>query len=819
MSDKMDLDSPHPSTRDPRLASRPVRPPILTRQSDRQNSVSLESPGTPRSAGLVPLIDPTPPVEKQDDAPGGSFIQALSGLVQASVTIAVSRAEKERLEKRKETTAGLLKKANAHTNFPSTAAFYQQASNDENVDLSRMDGAIKEQISNCSQIEKRLVAKWGALSPGNSKTEEALQNLQNELRDAKAEASNAKAEVAKLMEAGSPRPGPIKALQDRVVFLEKTSGNQSSMLSEQGKNSRATDERLASLSSEVKKKPVQDSTQYRNDIEDLKQKHIGVDYGIKSMVKFQERVSKSLDQLNLNLDEHRRRLNDAGIDSIGTMRKKVDDLYNHLRSLENKVAAKSTAPVNGNVDSKEALRDMEVRLKTLEGNHVTLRKPNEPVSPNVQALSARIDELSHLQAMKDDLQFSEMEEYKKMLAQQAKEVQTLKDEHGQVSVEIKNIAQTNLAVALQQVQALSGSLQATQRVVDSVKVGLHSLETRYNSLSTEPIVKNMIVAIQEMYPSASQLTEQVTMLRSHFDKELPPLRSKVEQMMRSHSAHVQQLQKDTSQRLEETNRIKADYNRIDKSLTNFGGHVSAQQGSSPGLGQIQSRVEGLSRRLDEHISKFSEQLNSKQTSDYPLVQSLNSEREHFSKEFARISIELKSLTNKFSDVESLNSTNMEATKTQWNDIGLLLDRMQRLEESASKNHEQLIGQFENIKKAVEGQEVWAVGAREVQNGAPSPPKKVEGDEDDEQEQRESQAKNGESINSHAAEASRALALREKKKKRPRPSNLSDNERPTESHANSPRPSTPAREETPLDKKKSKKKKKRKLQDLEPIALD
>lgn len=818
MSDKMDFDSPHPSTRDPRLASRPARPPISMRLSDRQNSASLGSLGTPRSAGPAPPTDPTPPVEKQDDAPGRSFIQALSGLVQTSVATAVSRAEKERLEKRKETTAGLLKKAKAHTNFPSTAAFYQQASNDENVDLSRMDDTIKEQISNCSQIEKGLVAKWGALSPGNSKTE-ALQNLQNELRAAKAEASNAKADVAKLMEAGSPRPGPIRVLQDRVVFLEKALGNQSSMLNEQGKNARATDERLASLSSEVKKKPVQDPTQYRNDIEDLKQKHTGVDYGIKSMVKSQERVSKSLDQLNLDLDVHRRKLNDAGINSIGTMRKEMDDLYNHLRSLENKGAAKSTAPVNGNVDSKGALRDMEVRLKTLEGNHVTLHKPNEPVSPNVPALNARIDELSHLQAMKDDLQFSEMEEYKRTLAQQAKEVQTLKDGHGQVSTEVKNIAQTNPAVALQQVQALSGSLQATQRVVDSVKVGLHSLETRYNSLSTEPIVKNMVVAMQEMYPSASQLTEQVMMLRSHFDKELPLLRSKMEQMIRSHSAHVQQLQKDTSQRLEETNRIKADYTRIDQSLANVWGRVSVQQGSSPGPGQIQLRVEGLSRRLDEHVSKVNEQLNSKQTSDYSLVQSLNSEREHFNKEFARISTELKSLISKVSHVESSNSTNMGTTKTQWNDIGSLLDRMQRLEESASKNHEQLIEQFENIKKEVENQGVWAVGAREVQNGAPSPPQKVEGDEDDEQEQRESPAKNGEDVNSHAAEASPALALREKKKKRPRPSNLSDDERPTESHADSPRPSTPARGETPLDKKKSKKKKKRKLQDPEPTTVD
>lgn len=844
MSDKIDLDNP--STRDPRLASRLARfnilPPIKKPSLEKQSSLSLGSPSTPKPAVLPPPNEPPKPVEEQDNCRDGLFIQSISELVQAAVATAVSRSEKERLQKKKEMTEGLLKKAKAHTNFPSTAAFFQQTSNDESDDMTRMDDTIKQHLSNCSRIERDLVTKWGLLSPNgpsSSASEETIKKLQRELQTFREEAANTKTELARLADSSPTQPGPIEILQDRVNLLEKTMGNQTSLLSEQAKTVKGNNERLTSLSSEMKKGavslPIQEapSTQFENDFGELKRKHTEAEGTMKALVECQEALSKSIHQINGDIEEQRRELNDISAGSINAMKARMDSFSNHLSSLAGKVVTESPTaqPMNGDVDFTGAIKDMELRLQKLEGDQATPQTNKDQINQSIRALDGRIDELSHLQFMKDDFQFSEMEEIKKILAQQSEEFKGFRDGYGQVSAEIKAMAQSNPAAALRQIQDLSGSLSVTQRVLESVKVGLHSLETRYNNISTEPIVKNMVAAMQEMYPSASQLTEQVTALRNSLDKDILPLKSKVEQLFKSHSSHVAQLQKDTAVQLEERNRLKTEHARMEQSVAGLSEQIKSQTSMPTQLqfNQLQSKVDSLSKKMNEQTSNIGEQLRSKQLSNESLVQSLNYEREQFNEEFQRLSSELKGMSSKLSQLQSTNTTNMETTKSHASDIGSLLDRMRHLEESASNNHEQLLEQFDNIKKAVENQEGMLMDGQAAEEPQ-SPPQKVEGDEEPEPEVPEEPTKspaNGDSTTiNQMAEANLALALREKKRKKKRPrlsTNASDDERPEpHSESNSPRILTPGRDGTPsIDtKKKTKKKKKRKLiRDTEPITLD
>lgn len=831
MSEKMDIDSPNAtSSRDPRLVSRPTRPPISTNPSiEKQTTASLESPSTSKST-VPPKPGDIAPLEKQDELLGGSFAQAVSGLVNAAVATAMSKSDKERLQKRKDTTEGLLKKAKAHTNFPSTAAFFQQASNDENIDLTRVDDAIKDHMSHCNQIQRSLVTTWGSLSSSSSKTQEAMKKVQNELQVAKADAAGAKAEIAKMVESGPSQTGPVKILKDRVILLERALENQSSMLNDQAKNTKINDERLASLSTEVKRSatssPAQGSISNRaqKDIDDLFQKHMTMDSRIRSLVTYQDRMSGSMEKVSNTIDLQRKKLDNVSIDLTAAMKRKMDIFGDQLRSLEMKVA-KSPVPQapNASLDSNGTLKNMESRLKALEVKQDVPRPANDPGNQNVQALNERLDELGQLQAMKDDLQFSEMEDMKKTLTQQTEEFQALKDHYNNVSADVRNLTQANPAVAHQQIQSLSKSLMATQRVVESVKVALHSLETRYNNISTEPIVKNMVVAMQEMYPSAAQLTEQISVLKNHFEKDVVPLKGMAESLFRSHSSSMVQVQKDAASRLEEINKLKAEHTRIDQSLADLQKRPNTQD-SGPSQQQsteLRSNIESLSKRLDERISKVNEQLMSKQTAEESIFQYINHERENLIKEVRSTANNLKTLITRFGEVETVNKSNAETTKTQWNQVESLVDRMHRLEESASNNHAKLLEQFDNIKKTVGSPESG------LEIGTMSPVQKAEEDEDQEdQDDSADTPSNGNNAVNHLAKTNPTLALREKKKKkkRPRPSNLSNNsddERQPESQSDS-RVSTPGREGTPSTdgKKKSKKKKKRRLhQDLEPITLD
>ena len=834
MSDGMYIDSPNAaSPRDPRLASRPTRPPISTNASlEKQTTASVGSTNTPKFT-VPPTPADTALPEKQNETPV-SFIQAVSGLVNAAVATAMSKSDKERLQKRKDTTEGLLKKAKAHTNFPSTAAFFQQASNYENHDLTRMNDAIKEHVSHCNQIQRGLVTKWGSLSLSSSKTEEAMRRMQNELQVAKADAANAKAEIAKMVESGSSQTGPIKILQDRVTLLERALGNHASMLNDQAKNTKTNNERLASLSSnlssDVKRSatssPVQGSsfTRAQQDIEDLKRKQTAMDSRIRSLMAFEDKMSGSMDKVSDNIDVQRRKLDNVSIDLTAAIRREMNSFGDQLRSLEMKVA-KSPVPQapETSLDSNGMLKSLESRLKVLEAKPDVPHPANDPGNQNVQALNARLDELGQLQAMKDDLQFSEMEDLKKTLTQHTGEFQALKDDYSNVSAHVKNLQQANPAVAHQHIQSLSRSLMTTQRVVESLKVALHSLETRYNNVSTEPIVKNMVVAMQEMYPSATQLTEQVSALRNHFEKDIVPLKGMAESLFRSHSSSMVQIQKDAASRSEEINKLKAEHTHIEQSLAGLQKRSNTTQDSGPNQQQsteLRSNIESLSKRLDEYVSKVNEQLMSKQTAEESIFQYIHHERENMIKEVRSTANNLKTLISRFGEVETVNKNNAEVTKTHWNQIESLVDRLHRLEESVSNNYTKLLEQFNKIKKTAGSPE------SELENGTISPVQKVEEDEDQEdQDDSPVTPSNGNNTANHLAETNPTLALREKKKKkRSRPSNLSnqsDDERQPESQSES-QMSTPGREGTPSTdgKKKSKKKKKRRLhQDLEPITLD
>lgn len=719
----------------------------------------------------------------------------------------MSKSEKEKLQRKKENTEALLKKARAHMKFPSTADFFQQATNEENVDLTRVDRAINEHLETCSQIEKDLIGKWGTLSSSGSKSEESIKGLQNELRVAKSDIAKANNESARL--AGLLDTGPIKILQDRVILLEKAVGKQGSVLNDQAKDAKGNEKRLALLSSEIKKgtppsQPSQVSMDRINsEIENLKRQNTAIDSGLTSQVAYQERVRRTIDQTNNDMQLHRKKLN--GLDSLGSLEKRMDVFHHNLMLLERKTSS-PPVPQIPNDDSKAMLTNLELRLKDLEGSYATPQNTNNPNGKDLQTLSGQMDEMARLQAMKDDLQFGDMETIKEKLAKHSDEFQELKDKHSQLSAGVKSVGQNNPGTTHQQVQSLSASLQSTQRVLETVRVGLHSLETRYNSLTTEPIVKNMVVAMQELYPSASQLTEQVAALRSVFDKEFMPLRSHVDQLIRSHSSHVTQAQNETKSILEEVGHFKEEYARVEKSLTGVWDRTATLE-SWPGhqhFRQLQSTCEALSNKLDEHVSGINEQLKSKRESDDALRQGLNSEREHFKKEYEQLANELKSMSKRFSKMDTANAENLEATKTQWQDITSLLHRVQDLENSAAKNHQQLLSQFDNIKKSMEDHEPDL----ESENWPQSPPQKIEENEEDEQNHYPTD--NGNDNINKMAEISPALALqKKKKKKRPCPMNLSDDEGSSNS----------TREATPSEKKKSKKKRKQRFQDLETITLD
>ncbi|KAJ5115285.1 hypothetical protein NUU61_001044 [Penicillium alfredii] len=100
-------------------------------------------------------------------------------------------------------------------------------------------------------------------------------------------------------------------------------------------------------------------------------------------------------------------------------------------------------------------------------------------------------------------------------------------------------------VSKEMVPELSKSLGKSNGLLQSVIQGTRSLESRFQQLTTEPLVKHMMHAMQEMYPSVGTLSEQVQAFKGHAEKEIAEVKQKLEklEMLPSGEAQSEALEK------------------------------------------------------------------------------------------------------------------------------------------------------------------------------------------------------------------------------------------------------------------------------------
>lgn len=988
---KSPMEARNASSRDPRLASRPKRPPIVTRDSHVPHNRQPSMPHTPS--------------EHRGHTPRDPFVQSVSELVEASVAAANYHAEKERFQRRRETTEGLLKRAKAHTTFPSIAAFYQQVKTDEDAEATRVDETIRAQSPTFRQLENNLKSIFGAISQRSSKLEEEMTKLRTEFNEkndklrtefneendklrtelckrqsqvdnqqsqldkqelqinklqaelnivrtvaqkAQVEGLNVKSDLAKSKvtdDEGNPQSRTrISILQDRVMMLERTVADHSksvNTLSTQAKEIESRIERPNMLPANLTNqsmppKQLEDRIErpnfrrekessspftYQNpannlthpkQLEDriqrpnfgrekepssplsslyaeLDKKVASMDSGITELFTFRQSCSGQIQAINNAIAKHEEKVKLidalgerlAQLEKMSTPLEKIKTFDSRLITLEQKGESDLTNHGNANANTvkdvgtelKLQVQGIELRLKELEQNHPKAHpdpaenRCNE-LDVKVGNLTQQLSELCEMQAMKDDLQFSTMEEVKTKLNQQteqlAKEFAALKNDHGRASAEysrlsedVKKLASTNSVAAAGEFAEHSASIQRLGHVVETIRVGLHSLETRYNSLSTEPIVKNMVVAMQDMYPSTGALADQVAALRAHVDNVAPPeLKADVAALkpeMASSKARIEQvangLVKLASDHANVTNRLTqsqtALWDKVDKQTS-----WPAQE-----FKKLQANAAATGQKLDAHISAAEQQVKSKETADKTLIRSLNEERNRLdgqvqtlSKEMKSLTGELKALTGELGELKATKASSSEAAEKTMQSI---LDRLSRLDESTSSELQAIQKQFAEVFKQIEAQsqELSSISRRDGGGtgkeipqsplSAPNSPKREPSLSDSEPEaDRNLLHLAREEL--RLAEANPALALRNnhKKKKRKRSSTvgpgpsgaMSEDERstpgssstpsaPQRGHYSSPFSSIADEDAASRDGRERKKARKKKKRKHGPITID
>ncbi|GIK02125.1 hypothetical protein Aspvir_006168 [Aspergillus viridinutans] len=862
----MDVDNPNnPPSRDPRLKPAPARTASL-------DTGMLGSPNG-HKLGVVPPNN-SPPIDRQDGPPGDQFVRAVSELIKAAVDTTTREIEKDKLLKKTDTTEGLLRKAKATPNFPSTTAFYQQARKDEDSELTRMDETITKHQAHYRQLENSLKTKWvPLLLRNNSDSDEKINRLQDEIRALKKRVgdseSDASREKYQLLET------KIKMLQDRVVLLEKSSGNHATSINAQMRYEKETKERVDKLSSDIAQFPSQETVlkHFSSEVEELKRITMTLDAKLSSLQKAQEEYSGSLERLNKSIDAQQERL-DASDDTSTTFEKKFKDIHERLAPIEKVQITPPEAPATVRIDAP----NIELRLKNVENNLSKIPRPDSSLQSRVQNLSERLQQLQDLQVMKDELHFAEMEEIKRSAVDKAEiqslkdsysrladetrrisqldradqaEIQSLKDSYSRVAGEIQKMSQSDRAAAvdkaeIQSLKELSGrlaediqkmsqwnpaaalqqintvdlkintvdvALKNSNRLLESVRVSLHSLETRYNHLSTEMVVKNMVVAMQEMYPSAGQLAEQIATLKNQAEKEISSLKKTIEQLVQaqnSQTALVNGLQDDVGQRSAEVTHLRESFGKVAHQVSALTEQLEGARALPDKLQQLHANFDSLAEQYREHVSEIKDHIKGKEAAD-------GQNRIELDESFRELKDQVQNLS---SGLNQMKIAMNEITSNK-KDLQSLDDRFRRFEESVSADHRGLSEQINALKDSLESQKSIVQALDSLPESGMQSPKREESPVGSDVAPLPNYAE--------MAEANPALALREKKKKkkRPRPSTISDDENERSSGARMESPMTVSSPAHTLDnedgpsesKRKSKKKKKRRLITEGPITID
>ena len=501
---------------------------------------------------------------------------------------------------------------------------------------------------------------------------------------AQSSGEEAKRKVAELSKSSDAKlPEKVTLLQNRVLSLERATNGYFTSINTLTTQCKGLEERFESQSS-PRDTPGRNSrnnargsnsandTMPQHSDEWLRNKMTMVEDDMGKVFELQRKWTTKVGHIEALAEKYdgKFRLADDLADKVVNLEKISFPLSSRLAALEkeNRSSRGRSQKRQMNPEINSALKDkvqaVESRPKTLEEH-----ENYHSLDGRVGDLSNHVNDIFDQQAMKDELLFSEVEEVKMALGRHTEETatqfETLRSncdrilaDSARISDEMKTLSHSG---SNGEAANHSANIQQVEHTVGAIKVALRSLETRYNNINTEPIVKNMVVAMNEMYPSAGHLIDQVAALRMHVDflfgRDLKP---NVEFAVDG-------------------------LNRLSHSLPTLWGKVEAQENKSVSLTEDLQRVQNdtlsTTQRLDKLVQDMEEGNALKKADHDRLLQTLNHERERLNTHIETLSKELKSLVAEVGGSSDAREMQLKDANQR---IDSLLGRLAKLERAGSQ---------------------------------------------------------------------------------------------------------------------------------------
>ncbi|PGH33818.1 hypothetical protein GX50_03387 [[Emmonsia] crescens] len=488
------------------------------------------------------------PRKSKPDPPKFDPVRSLEEFASHVASIAAISGERERLRKRSQAESAALRKASDRNfQYPSIAKRLKTGKKELDNELATVDKKLQIHQKMQEELIKELAANFNS-GQQEAQTRLELEQLKKDLRETKADIKNATNVQDGILATLNALKSSTKSNEEKIAFIEQWRSS--------------TEAELKNLRSEFITK--QDDRQN----------------AIESMVTNQvNSIELKGHQQQQTLDSHLKLIRDERESAELSAKAREEDFSKRLDNLDRMVS-----------EHGKACKELGERTDSLMHSH---SKPIANGSPtfNISAeVMNQIQNLRQVQDAKDEAIADELDKYESRLACLEEVVTKLKQKGGrnethafgantpQANAELEQLREA-INRLNQYVENRFQHVENQSRTIQAHQIALHSLETRYNHLSTEPIVQQMVVAMQEMYPHASIVQQEIPNIQEKTNKLISTLNSVRREISTAENARTALINDITTEKDQMTEQISSLRTRIDE------------------LGSLQSKVDELEKTL------------------------------------------------------------------------------------------------------------------------------------------------------------------------------------------------------------------------------
>ncbi|EQL29004.1 hypothetical protein BDFG_08309 [Blastomyces dermatitidis ATCC 26199] len=450
-------------------------------------------------------------------------VRALEEFASHVASIATLSGERARLIKRSQAESTDLRKATDRTfQYPSVAKRLKAGKEELDNELARVDEKLHVQRTMQAELIKELAANFNC-RPQEPPSQLDLEHMKRDLQETRAEMRRLRDIQVSITATLDSLKRSAQSNEDKIAYIKRS------------KSSVETE--LTNLRSELS----------------TRQDHWNA---IESMVTNQAKSIELRDLQQQQTDSHLKLLRDERKSAELTTKAHEEDFSKRLDNLDRMV-----------IDASVEVRNQIQNLRQIQD------AKDEAIADELDKYESRIARLEEV-----------VSKLKQMGAQNETSSQALGIGTPHVNAELERLWQAINGLN-QQVDSRLQRVENQSRVVEAHQIALHSLETRYNHLSTEPIVRQMVVAMQEMYPHASTVQQEIPNIHEKTNKLASELNSVRNDISTAESARRALINDMTAERDQMTQEISSLRSRIDE------------------IGSVRSKADELEKALTSRMDE------------------------------------------------------------------------------------------------------------------------------------------------------------------------------------------------------------------------